>query len=101
MGRTLWYHRNHRNHQSPSKRGLSWSIATPDADKELTIWFKASAGSPLYNYTGDVYIHTGVVSEGTWRYVPAEWNENIAKCKMTSVANEKFTWSIKLGANHP
>lgn len=79
------------------KEGLSWSIATPDADKELTIWFKASAGSPLYNYTGDVYIHTGVVSEGTWRYVPAEWNENIAKCKMTSVANEKFTWSIKLG----
>ncbi len=78
------------------KEGLSWSIATPDADKELTIWFKAPADSPLYNYAGDVYIHTGVVSEGTWRYVPAEWNENIAKCKMTSVVNEKFTWSIKL-----
>lgn len=78
------------------KEGISWSLTAPDADKELTIWFKASSSSPLYNYTGDVYIHTGVVSEGTWLHVPAAWEQNITKCKMTKVDNEKSAWSIKL-----
>lgn len=78
------------------KEGISWSPEKPDADKELTIWFKAASNSALYNYTGDVYIHIGVVSEGIWKYVPAEWNENITKCKMTKVADEPSTWSIKL-----
>ncbi len=76
--------------------GISWSPESPDADKELTIWFKAASNSALYNYSGEVYIHIGVVSEGTWQYVPAEWDENIAKCKMTTVADEPFTWSITL-----
>jgi 1,4-alpha-glucan branching enzyme len=78
------------------KEGISWSPESPDADKELTIWFKAASNSALYNYTGEVYIHIGVVSEGTWKYVPAAWNENIAKCKMTKVEGEQRTWSIKL-----
>jgi len=78
------------------KEGISWSPESPDADKELTIWFKAASNSALYNYTGDVYIHIGVVSEGIWKYVPAEWDENIDKCKMTKVEGEQRTWSIKL-----
>ncbi|MFA7039691.1 MAG: alpha-amylase family glycosyl hydrolase [Proteiniphilum sp.] len=78
------------------KEGLSWSLASPDADKELTIWFKAASSSKLYNYTGEVYAHIGVVSEGTWKYVPAEWTENIAKCRMSKVTGETNTWSIKL-----
>ena len=78
------------------KEGISWSPESPDADKELTIWFKAASNSALYNYTGEVYIHIGVVSEGTWKYVPAAWDENIAKCKMTKVEGEQRTWSIKL-----
>ncbi|MEA5128218.1 MAG: alpha-amylase family glycosyl hydrolase [Proteiniphilum sp.] len=78
------------------KAGLSWSLEEADADKELTIWFKAASGSPLYNYTGDVYIHTGVISEGEWQFVPAEWNENLSKCKMTKVEGEQSTWTIKL-----
>ena len=78
------------------KEGISWNPTSPDADKELTIWFKASSSSPLYNYPGDVYIHTGVVSEGTWLYVPAAWDQNIDQCKMAKVDNEKSTWSIKL-----
>ena len=73
--------------------GFNINPSAPDADKELTITFKAAKSSPLYGYTGDVYAHTGVVSEGTWMYVPAEWEENIAKCKMTKV--EDNVWSIK------
>ena len=78
------------------KQGLSWSPEAADADKELTIWFKSRSGTPLYNFQGDVYIHTGVISEGEWQSVPAEWGENIPKCKMTKVEGELSTWTIKL-----
>ncbi|MDD3787585.1 MAG: alpha-amylase, partial [Petrimonas sp.] len=76
------------------KEGLNYSPAAPDADQELKITFKASSTSPLYNYTGDVYIHIGVVANGTWMFVPAAWNENIAKCKMTKT--ETNVWTITL-----
>lgn len=74
--------------------GLSWIPEEPNADQELTIYFKAAASSALKGYTGEVYIHTGVVSEGTWLYVPAEWDENLDKCRMERI--EDNTWSIKL-----
>ena len=74
--------------------GLSWIPEEPDADQELTIYFKAAASSALKGYTGEVYIHTGVVSEGTWLYVPAEWDENLENCRMERI--EDNTWSIKL-----
>ncbi|MFA6702987.1 MAG: alpha-amylase, partial [Dysgonamonadaceae bacterium] len=78
------------------KDGLNYSTKTPNADSTLTITFKAANGSQLLGYTSDVYIHIGVVQEGTWMFVPAEWNENIAKCKM----NKKDTniWSITLSS---
>lgn len=74
--------------------GLNYSLAAPDADKELKITFKAAKTSPLYAHTGEVYIHIGVVSEGIWMYVPAEWGQNITKCKMTEEV--KNVWSITL-----
>lgn len=65
-----------------------------DAEKEGTIYFKASSTSELYGYEGDVYVHIGVVEGSSWRYVPAEWEENIDKCKMTRGAEN--VWSIIL-----
>ena len=79
--------------QTEIKEGFNITPVAPDADKELTITFKAAKSSQLFGYTGDVYAHTGVVSEGTWLYVPAEWAVNIEKCKMTKV--EANVWSIK------
>ena len=78
------------------KEGLNYSPTAPDADSELTITFKAASSSQLYGYTGDVYIHIGVISEGTWLYVPAAWDQNLAKCKMVAVSGSANTWSIKL-----
>lgn len=78
------------------KEGLNYSPEAPDADKELTITFKAASSSQLYGYAGDVYIHAGIVSEGTWLYVPSAWDQNLAKCKMTPVTDSPNTWSIKL-----
>lgn len=74
--------------------GFNYNPATPDADQPLTITFKAPSSSALYGYTGDVYLHTGVVSEGTWMFVPADWDVNLEKCKMTK--GEDNTWSITL-----
>ena len=42
-------------------------------------------------------MHIGVVSEGTWLFVPADWAENTDKCKMTST--EANVWSITLTPN--
>lgn len=74
--------------------GLSFAPENPDADQAVTITFKADTKSGLYGYTGDVYVHIGVVSEGTWTFVPAEWGVNIEKCKMTSVGAN--VWTITL-----
>lgn len=79
------------------KVGINLSPETLNADQEVTITFKAGASSGLYNYDGDVYVHIGVVEGNNWMYVPADWNENIAKCKMTKV--EANVWSITLSPN--
>lgn len=75
---------------------FSWQPEKPDADEELTIFFKAPSSSELYNYTGEVYVHIGIVNEGVWQNVPADWDENISKCKMSPVEGESNAWSIKL-----
>ena len=80
--------------QTEIKEGFSYKPEKPDADEELTITFKAKASTPLHGYKGDVYAHIGVVVEGVWFFVPAEWDQNIAKCKMTKV--EDNVWNLKL-----
>lgn len=74
--------------------GLSFRPGAPDADLPLTLYFKATKDSPFYDYTGDVYVHAGVVSEGSWMHVPADWNTNVDKCKMNRAADN--IWSITL-----
>lgn len=77
--------------------GLSYTPSAPDADQPVTLTFKADAKSALYGYAGDVYVHIGVVSEGTWQFVPADWSENKDKCKMASAGDN--AWSITLNPN--
>lgn len=78
----------------PLKDGFNYTPSTLDADKELKITFKAAKSSALYGYRGDVYLHTGIIFESVWGYVPAAWEENISKCKMTK--GEDNVWSITL-----
>src|SRR5690554_3088586 len=77
--------------------GLSWDPKDADADLSLTLYYRAATGSPLYNYSGDPYIHTGVITEGVWRFVPAEWDQNLPICKMSKVTGQQNVWSIQLG----
>lgn len=92
---TVGLQEEHENSQVEEiNEGLNYSPETPDADSALTIIFKAGEASALYNYVGDVYIHTGVVEEGVWLYVPGEWTENLEKCKMTAKSDN--VWEITL-----
>ncbi len=72
----------------------------PYDNQSVTIYFDASSGSQgLINYSGDVYVHTGVItdqssSSSDWKYVKADWGENIEDCKMTSLGDNQYSLTI-------
>lgn len=68
----------------------------PNADEPLTISFRAGKSSPLNGYTGDVYAHIGVLEYGTWKFVQADWTENIEKCKFVKDSSAANTWHLEL-----
>lgn len=65
-----------------------------DMDQVL-LTFDAT-GTPLANYNGDVYTHTGVIIEGNanWQYVIGSWGNNQTQPKLTSIGNKKYTLNI-------
>ena len=73
--------------------------AIPIDSKEVTITFYADKGSAgLKDYTGDVYAHTGVITDkssgdGDWKYAPS-WGDNAAKYKMTRVGANEYTLTL-------
>jgi len=77
----------------------------PVDNKPVTITFNAAEGNAeLKGYTGDVYAHTGVItdksSDGSdWKYVIAEWTENTEKAKLTSIGNDIFTLEMPTSIN--
>ena len=82
---------------TPLKDWFSWDPVNPDADKELTIFFKAPKESELYSHKGDVYLYSGIIVEDQWSYNPSNWtDDNNSKYKMTPVVGENNAWSIKL-----
>jgi 1,4-alpha-glucan branching enzyme len=72
----------------------------PVAGQAVTVYYDATLGTAgLKDYTGDVYAHTGVLTEeslGTndWKYVKAGWNENIPEAKMTRVSANLYSLEI-------
>ena len=77
------------------KDGFTMSPEKPNADGPAKIYFKAGASSGLNGYSGDVYAHIGVAdADDEWKHVPADWGENIEKCKMKKEAAN--IWSILL-----
>lgn len=70
------------------------------SDKEaVEIVFDAAAGNKgLQGYTGDVYAHTGVITDKSshgqdWKYAPV-WGDNAAKYKLTSLGNDRWKLSL-------
>ena len=69
--------------------------AYPDADGTCTIVYKPQSDAELYGYSGDVYAHLGIVVDDEWNFVPAEWDENVEKCRFTKVASNHWTLTLK------
>ncbi|TFH27733.1 MAG: T9SS type A sorting domain-containing protein [Bacteroidia bacterium] len=63
--------------------------ALPTSGQAVTIYYDATLGTGgLKDYTGDVYAHTGVLTNlssdnSDWRYVLTSWGTNTAETKMT------------------
>ena len=78
-------------------------IATPPFptdQQQVVITFNATEGSGgLAGYTGDVYAHTGVITNNSssgsdWKYVVANWGVNVPKAKLTRIATDVYTLTI-------
>lgn len=73
--------------------------ATFGESDAVEIFFNAAEGTKgLQGYTGDVYAHTGVITDKSennqdWKYAPT-WGDNNAKYKLTSLGNELWKLSI-------
>jgi len=66
----------------------------PTADEEITVYFDAT-GTPLEDYTGEIYAHTGVNLENEdWQYVIGEWGDNDAQPQLESLGNNEYKLEI-------
>lgn len=75
--------------------GLSWSPEKADADQALDIIYKETdSQAALYGCTDDIYVHIGTGTEDPWEHCITTWGKNDAKFKMTKVADN--TWSLSL-----
>ncbi len=74
--------------------------AFPTDQDAITLTFYAAQGSGgLAGYTGDVYAHTGVITNNStsgsdWKYVVTGWGENDASTKLTRIATDVYTLTI-------
>ncbi len=75
--------------------------AMPNDQSSVEVIFDAAQGNAgLAGYTGDVYAHTGVLtnlstSSSDWKYVKSGWGINIPACKLTSLGGNK--WKLVIG----
>ena len=74
--------------------------AFPTDGEAVTITFDATQGNGgLANYTGDVYAHTGVITNlssgiSDWKYVKTNWGQNTAETKLTALGNHLYSLQI-------
>jgi len=65
----------------------------PTEKDSIVIYFDASQAvrDDLVEYTGDLYVHTGVYSsEGNWKHVIGNWGDNITQPKLTRLYNDVY-----------
>lgn len=62
----------------------------PTADAAVTIFLDAT-GSPLENFNGDVYTHTGLtIGSSQWQYVIGDWGNNSNQPKLTKTGDNTY-----------
>lgn len=76
---------------------VEWEPAFPTDSDSIVVTFYADRGNKgLMGHTGDVYAHTGVLTDQStgWRYVIADWNVNTEKACLTRVATDVYRFII-------
>ena len=84
-----------------SKYVVEWSPSFPTVDQPITITFYADRGTGgLKGYDGDVYAHTGVITDKSarpsdWKYVKTNWGQNTSATKLTRVTTDQYEFKIE------
>ncbi len=73
--------------------------ALPVANQKVTITFDSSKESRLDYFTGDLYAHTGLItnqstSDSDWKYVIESWGNNTTQPKLTNKGNGIYELEI-------
>ena len=77
------------------------NIFSPNTTEDVIIVLNGK-GTAIDGFTGDVYAHTGVLTnlssmDSDWKYVKAEWTVNTPDCKLTKHGNNLWSLTIKGG----
>ena len=82
------------NYTPDAASGLSVNPTKPDADGGCTITLTALSTNEFQGYTGDVYLHIGIIIDDEWKCVESQWDVNDSKFKMASTGNG--TWALEI-----
>jgi 1,4-alpha-glucan branching enzyme len=79
---------------------ITWQPYFVKDSDSIDVYFDATQGNQgLLNYTGDVYAHTGVLTNlslttGSWRYVLTTWGVNTPQTKLDRVGANLYHFRI-------
>ena len=79
---------------------VSTNPALPVEGVPVTITFDATQGiAGLKDYTGDVYVHTGVITDKSsssidWKYTIGSWGDNTLQPKLTRISGNIYSFQI-------
>ena len=77
------------------------AFVTEDMTEDIIVTVN-TAGTSMAGFAGPIYAHTGVLTSassttGDWKYVKADWNKNIAECRLDNVDTDLWELVIKGG----
>ena len=80
---------------------ITWTPYFANDSDSILVTFDATQGNAgLAGYTGDVYAHTGVITNlstgpSNWRYVKTNWGVNTPETKLTRIGTNLYQFPIK------
>lgn len=80
---------------------ITWQPYFAKDSDSLTVIFDATKGNAgLMGYTGDVYAHTGVITNlstqpSDWRYVKTNWGQNTPETRLERIGTNLYRFKIK------
>lgn len=80
---------------------ITWIPNFPTQNDSIFVYFDATQGNGgLAGYTGDVYAHTGVITNlstnpADWRYVKTNWGQNTPETKLERIGPDLYLFKIR------